>query len=547
MFTRYATSVDLSPLLILIFFLIGCSDKLPTKEIAVAGTPVITIGKDSDDPLSPADQMAIWVKVTGNSPQVKWDDKKNGDFLKNTTGTSTVFTAPDEPGIYTVDVIVTINGVETSDSVAITVVDSPTETPKSPETPIATEEITTPTEEAIPTEEVIAATQETTEEATPTGKRTYEPPPSPSLAREALAAIRNRGEIVVGVRFDAPPFGFDENFTQSHPGFDPETDYCLYHEDFEPIGFDVNLVREFAQRWLGDSNAVKFVPVPANKRIDCVENQRADLIAAAFTGCGSAAIECSQVYVQDLGDFLVRSDPGFEINDFCDISGKKVAVLDGTSAEPRINKEFAETCPNDPLPIFPPDFPKPATYTHRDDAIEAVENGVADMYVTDRLILEQYTHNRDLNVAGIGFGAYEFHMAVPANHQGLLSLLNQTLQAMKYDETYDKLYGQNKDDNEGFGCEVTPYDLKRPIALDDLLDDVKRNAPNLIEPCPPIELAPNSYTIQSGDTLYELAGSFYGDINYFECIQNANSTIQNPHSIQAGRTIVIPSLQECQQ
>ena len=497
--------------LLLVITLSGCeSVDPPSEEVGVTiHTNPYTAEPDIVQ-VSPGQQIAISVEATGVNLQFRWETSKG--TLSTSEGPATIYTVPDEPGADTVSVTVTTdNGSPTTKTKHITIVDSPTETER-----LAYD-------------------------------KGHGPLPLLSSAEEVITKVRERGYIVVGVRWDAPPFGSDTNFPERYPEFVPETDYCLRYDDFKPKGFDINLVREFAQRWLGDSNAVRFVPAPAMQRIDCLKNQRADFFAAAFSDdkCGDDRIECSQVYLQDLADFLIRTNSNFKLNNFCDISGKKISVLEGTTAEPTIKHEFAGACSNLSPPLF-------SEYTNRDEAIQAVRDKIADMYVTDRLILEQYT-GEGLEIAGIGFGNYNLDMAVPTGHQGLLRLINQTLQAMKYDGTYDALYTKSKEDGLGFGC-VTPYNLETSISEDDLPPYVKRDNIETATPsCSDLALPLTEsveITIEQGDTLYEIAGKHYGnsDDAHVSCIQNKNpQTIINIHKIKEGDKITLPSSAQCEE
>jgi nucleoid-associated protein YgaU len=57
---------------------------------------------------------------------------------------------------------------------------------------------------------------------------------------------------------------------------------------------------------------------------------------------------------------------------------------------------------------------------------------------------------------------------------------------------------------------------------------------------PPVD--GQEYTIQPGDTLSRLAGQFYGAVNKWPKIYEANTkTIKNPDYIYIGQKIVIPS------
>ena len=50
-----------------------------------------------------------------------------------------------------------------------------------------------------------------------------------------------------------------------------------------------------------------------------------------------------------------------------------------------------------------------------------------------------------------------------------------------------------------------------------------------------------TYTVQSGDSLSKISKYFYGDMNHYKEIAQANS-ISDPNKIQAGATLTIPVL-----
>ncbi|POX90959.1 lectin [Mycobacterium kansasii] len=55
----------------------------------------------------------------------------------------------------------------------------------------------------------------------------------------------------------------------------------------------------------------------------------------------------------------------------------------------------------------------------------------------------------------------------------------------------------------------------------------------------PVEPAPNSYTVVSGDTLWGIAERFYGDGNKYQVLVDANA-IPNPDLIHPGQVLTIP-------
>jgi polar amino acid transport system substrate-binding protein len=56
------------------------------------------------------------------------------------------------------------------------------------------------------------------------------------------------GDLIVAVAKNFPPFGYKD-------------------ENGDDEGFDIDIAREFAYRWLGDKNAVEFNPVEWEQRL----------------------------------------------------------------------------------------------------------------------------------------------------------------------------------------------------------------------------------------------------------------------------------------
>ena len=78
------------------------------------------------------------------------------------------------------------------------------------------------------------------------------------------ARILSRGFLRVGVRYDLQPFG-------SVTG------------DGGLAGFDVDLGRELARRWLGDAEAVQFRQVRSDTAVERLEAGEVDIVIAALT------------------------------------------------------------------------------------------------------------------------------------------------------------------------------------------------------------------------------------------------------------------------
>src|SRR4029450_9686752 len=107
--------------------------------------------------------------------------------------------------------------------------------------------------------------------------------------------------------------------------------FSFYGEDGRRTGFEIDFLHEFAKRWIGDANAVTYLPVPTDERIPTLQKGRADLIAAALSETPQRAeqVDFSLTYFKD-GQRLLVPDAS-EIAEVCAIQGKRVAAVEGSN------------------------------------------------------------------------------------------------------------------------------------------------------------------------------------------------------------------------
>lgn len=335
-----------------------------------------------------------------------------------------------------------------------------------------------------------------------------------ATAEEAISYFRNQGYFAAGVRNDAPPLGE------------------LVNDQL--VGFDIDLVREFAQRWLGNADAARLVEVAASRRMEVLVNREVDLLAAAMTYTSErcSTVMCSRTYTADGARLLVRKDSG--ITSICDLDGKFVTVLNGTSAIHNIQEVVPRWC-NFERP------PQAVIYEHRADAIQAVIDGTMAAYTTDGLILEQFARqNEALVVVGDEFSPEPYHMAVPPEQQGIVELINLTLEEMKADGTYNTLF------EKWFGCRVAPFPIQ--VGVQERPSFVQRE----------VELTPSlcsdrsdnnidtAYIIQPKDTLGGIAARHYGYFDLYPCIQQENGIADaDLKLLRPGTQITLPAVSRC--
>lgn len=179
---------------------------------------------------------------------------------------------------------------------------------------------------------------------------------------DTLDKVKSSGTFLMGVREASPPF--------SSVG-----------AEGKPEGFSIDLCQRIAaavkQKLALDNLDIKFVPVTAENRIEKLESGEIDI------ECGSTSRTLSRQARVDFTlftfvtgtDLLVRSDA--PINNVTELQGKKIALLPGTTNETVVKKL---------LKFRLIDAEIVAVKDH-DDGVSAVEDGRADVYASDQVLL----------------------------------------------------------------------------------------------------------------------------------------------------------------
>ncbi|MBU0703968.1 MAG: transporter substrate-binding domain-containing protein, partial [Chloroflexi bacterium] len=237
------------------------------------------------------------------------------------------------------------------------------------------------------------------------------PTPLPEGATTG-ARIRARGYLLVGVRYDLQPFGY-------------------ITDEGEVAGFDVDVGRELARRWLGDDQAVKFRQVRSDTAIERLQAGDVDIIVAALTHTpsGEAGADFSLPYFSDGQALLARAADAPAIGGPMSLEGRLVGV---------VVWEYAQYALWEAVPFTP----TLQTYSRFDEAVAALGRGevdvVADMrhrlfwgarVIPETVVVGQYT------AAPLAF-------VFPQNDPFFADLVNLTFQEMVSDGAYADLYAR---------------------------------------------------------------------------------------------------------
>jgi polar amino acid transport system substrate-binding protein len=132
-------------------------------------------------------------------------------------------------------------------------------------------------------------------------------PRLPALPRD----IRQRKRWRIGVKCDAPPFGY-------------------INVRGENAGFDVEIARWFSRYAFGRVNRVSFICAPTPAREPLLTTGRADLVISTFTYTRDrdTRIDFSRAYYKATGRLLVRNNS--PINRLTDLNGRTVVTTSGS-------------------------------------------------------------------------------------------------------------------------------------------------------------------------------------------------------------------------
>jgi glutamate/aspartate transport system substrate-binding protein len=221
-----------------------------------------------------------------------------------------------------------------------------------------------------------------------------------------LGKIKAAKAINVAFSGDSPPFSF-------------------VGPNNQPAGFSIDLCnRVIAQiaRAVGEPNLkINWMVGSVTERLQMVASGRADLECANTTQTQTrlANVDFSNLIFIDGGGFVVRADS--TINKITDMSGRKVAVLQGTTTQARLNETLKRRLVN-------------ATVVPIADAnagMAMLEAGSVDAYAGDKIkLIGLAAQSRDpsklvLLTEELSFEPYA--MALPRNDSALRLEVNRAL------------------------------------------------------------------------------------------------------------------------
>jgi glutamate/aspartate transport system substrate-binding protein len=185
-----------------------------------------------------------------------------------------------------------------------------------------------------------------------------------ALAQGAEGRLKQIGEtksVRLAYRSDANPFSF-------------------VNANGEPDGYTVDLCKSIVQsleRQLNTKLTVKWVPVDTQNRFDTVANGSADM------ECGSTTVSFERLAKVDFSSFIFMENTGLIVRtnsgifSVGDLSGKKVAVIAGTTNESALVRELQRRQLQTLL----------VRVKDRREGMAGLESGAFDGFASDKLLL----------------------------------------------------------------------------------------------------------------------------------------------------------------
>lgn len=138
------------------------------------------------------------------------------------------------------------------------------------------------------------------------------------------ANIRARKRLNIGVKCDAPPFGYIDVRGQH-------------------AGFDVEIAKWFARYAFGNATRVNYTCAPTPAREPLLTTNRVDMVIATFTYTTDrdTRIDFSRAYYKATGRLLVRRDG--PIDSLSDIAGRSVSTTSGSIYDRWMKRCFTST------------------------------------------------------------------------------------------------------------------------------------------------------------------------------------------------------------
>jgi polar amino acid transport system substrate-binding protein len=232
---------------------------------------------------------------------------------------------------------------------------------------------------------------------------------NPADADAAVANIRTRGRLIVGLDIGSNLFSFRDPITG------------------EITGFDVDIAGEIARDIFGAPSHVEYRILSSDERVTALQKSEVDVVVKTMTiTCERRKlVNFSTVYLDANQRILAPRDSA--IVKVADLSGKRVCVARGTTSLHRIRQ------------ISPP--PVIVSVVNWADCLVAMQQREIDAVSTDDSILAGLVEEDPyLHIVGPNMATQPYGIGINLDNTGLVRFVNGTLERIRRDGTWNTLY-----------------------------------------------------------------------------------------------------------
>jgi polar amino acid transport system substrate-binding protein len=225
------------------------------------------------------------------------------------------------------------------------------------------------------------------------------------------ANIKNRKRFIIGVKCDAPPFGY-------------------INVQGNNAGFDVEIARWFSRYAFGRDNRVTFECAPTAVRESLLTTDRADMIISTFTYTTDrdTRIDFSRAYYKATGRLLVKNDS--PIQSLSDIAGKRIATTSGSIYDRWVRRCFSSA----QLTVF----------DGITNAVLAFNQGRADAVMWDDTVLVGLaTADRSSKLTNDTFLALPYGIGIKQGNVALKRWVDSRLEQMRKKDRFMNILKNN--------------------------------------------------------------------------------------------------------
>jgi glutamate transport system substrate-binding protein len=228
-----------------------------------------------------------------------------------------------------------------------------------------------------------------------------------------VQALKDKGKIVIGTKFDQPGFGRQNPTNQQIEGFDAE------------IG------RLISIKIFGSPDKVEFQEAKTAVREQVIENGTVDIVIATYTinATRKQKIDFAGPYFQAGQDILVKKS-NTTINGIADLAGKKVCTQANSTSEKNLKEKVQGLVPS--------------TLDSYALCAEGVKDGRYDALSTDNVILLGLvsTSPDELKVVNSPFTQEPYGIGLKKGNSDLRTFINDTIDEVFRNGDWDKAWAK---------------------------------------------------------------------------------------------------------